>query len=72
MCDYFCNFIRSGDPNGQDRNGESLPAWAPWSDQAPCTMVFTGQGAVPDPAPLSPFCQFISDRIVDRIKSIET
>ena len=26
MCDYFCNFIRSGDPNGQDLNGELLGA----------------------------------------------
>ena len=27
MCDYFCNFIRTGNPNGKDLNGEELPVW---------------------------------------------
>lgn len=27
MCDYFSNFIKSGDPNGMSRAGERLPVW---------------------------------------------
>ena len=71
MCDYFCNFIASGDPNGKDLNGESLPRWDPWSEEAPCTMEFRSEGAMPSPEPLSPFKRFLSDRILDRIRSQE-
>ena len=72
MCDYFCNFIRSGDPNGTDANGESLPSWAPWTDEDPCAMRFTGNGAVPEHEALTPFKRFLSDRIMDRVRSIPT
>ena len=27
MCDYWCNFIRTGDPNGEDSHGNLLPQW---------------------------------------------
>ena len=70
MCDYFCNFIRSGDPNGSDQNGETLPRWDAWSDKTPCTMMFLPDGAKPVTEALSPFKQFISDRIMDRMKSL--
>ena len=68
MCDYFCNFIRTGNPNGKDLNGEALPAWEPWSEQEPCTMQFLGSGAAPVTESLPPFKQFISDRIMERIR----
>ena len=70
MCDYFCNFIRTGDPNGKDLCGETLPRWDPWSDKAPCTMMFLKDGAAPSAKPLSPFKRFISDRIMDRMRSL--
>ena len=70
MCDYFCNYIKTGDPNGKDLNGESLPAWAAWSADAPCTMRFLGDGAKADGAALPPLKQFLSDRITDRIKTL--
>ena len=70
MCDYFCNFIRSGDPNGRDLNGEQLPRWDPWSEETPCTMMFLRDGAAPSTEPLTPFRQFLTDRITDRIRAI--
>ncbi|MBR0514521.1 MAG: carboxylesterase family protein [Clostridia bacterium] len=70
MCDYFCNFIRTGDPNGKDLNGEPLPLWNTWSADAPCTMRFLGDGAKASADPLPPLKQFLSDRIVDRIRTL--
>lgn len=70
MCDYFCNFIRTGDPNGKDSQGEPLPRWDAWSDASPCTMHFLGEGARPETAEQTPFIRFITDRIMDRIRSI--
>lgn len=71
MCDYFCNFIRTGNPNGKDLNGEELPRWEIWSSGSPCTMVFTRNGAMPSQESPSPFKQFIADRIMERIKELK-
>jgi para-nitrobenzyl esterase len=43
MCDYFCNFIRTGDPNGKDSNGRPLPLW-PESRDNFGWMEFTNEG----------------------------
>lgn len=40
MCDYWVNFIRSGDPNGQDSQAQQLPAWPELSENAPTWMRF--------------------------------
>ena len=70
MCDYFCNFIRTGDPNGKDLCGQALPRWEPWSEEKPCTMVFLKDGASPSGEPLSPFKRFISGKIMERMRKI--
>jgi len=71
MCDYFCNFIKTGDPNGKDLNGETLPAWDRWTEKTPCTMRFLKDGAVPVTEPLTELKQFLSDRIMDRMRSLD-
>lgn len=40
MCDYWANFIRSGDPNGKDSTGADMPRWEPCTPEAPYGMVF--------------------------------
>ncbi|TVY07557.1 carboxylesterase/lipase family protein [Paenibacillus cremeus] len=40
MCNYWANFIRSGDPNGKDSTGEDLPQWEQYTPEAPYGMVF--------------------------------
>jgi len=40
MCNYWANFIRSGDPNGKDSTGEEMPKWEPYTIDAPYGMVF--------------------------------
>ncbi len=70
MCDYFCNFIRSGNPNGKDLNGESLPQWDKWSAESPCAMHFTGDGAKAEYEAQSAFGKFITTRIMERMKGL--
>jgi len=70
MCDYFCNFIRTGDPNGKDLNGEELPRWECWTEESPCSVEFTGEGARAVEEAPSAFQQFIIDRIMDRIRTL--
>ena len=70
MCDYFCNFVRTGDPNGKDLNGETLPRWERWTEETPCTMYFLKVGARPVTAPLPPLKQFLCGRIMDRMRAL--
>lgn len=45
MCNYWCNFIRTGDPNGRDADGTELPCWDTYTAEHPCQMVFGRDGA---------------------------
>lgn len=40
MCNYWANYIRSGDPNGKDSTGEEMPYWEPYTADAPYGMLF--------------------------------
>lgn len=40
MCNYWANFIRSGDPNGKDATGEDMPLWDTYKPEAPYGMRF--------------------------------
>lgn len=43
MCDYLCNFIKGGNPNGngKDSSEEELPQWNTFSTKNPQMMTFT-------------------------------
>lgn len=47
MCDYWANFIKTGDPNGFDINGKRLPEWSCYTDSCRAEMEFTPDGAIP-------------------------
>ncbi|GLG02420.1 carboxylic ester hydrolase [Alicyclobacillus hesperidum subsp. aegles] len=57
MCDYWANFIRSGDPNGKDMTGQDLPHWYPCTPDAPYAMVFDDEPKFvrQEPSPLMQF-----------------
>jgi para-nitrobenzyl esterase len=40
MCNYWANFIRSGDPNGPDADGEDMPLWKPYTEAEPNRIWF--------------------------------
>lgn len=45
MCDYWCNFIKTGDPNGAGSDGEQLPYWPAFDPKAPVRMNFEDTSA---------------------------
>ena len=47
MCDYFANFIKSGNPNGKGWDGEDLPEWDAYCADNRAEMFFSSSGAVP-------------------------
>jgi para-nitrobenzyl esterase len=40
MCNYWANFIKSGDPNGLDATGVEMPRWKPYTKGEPFGMLF--------------------------------
>jgi len=40
MCNYWTNFISSGNPNGKDSTGEDMPQWDAYAPEIPYGMVF--------------------------------
>ena len=40
MCNYLCNFIKNGNPNGKDCDGLDMPEWKPFSLAAKNKMIF--------------------------------
>lgn len=45
MCDYLCNFIKNGNPNGIDLSNEPLPQWDTYTTDKPNFMEFTTNAA---------------------------
>ena len=40
MCNYLCNFVKTGNPNGKDADGSDLPEWKPYKTSDTNKMVF--------------------------------
>lgn len=47
MCNYWVNFIKTGDPNGNDADGSRMPEWKKYTNTDRAEMLFTTDGAVP-------------------------
>ena len=47
MCNYWANFIKTGNPNGKDVDGTDMPEWKPYEAATKCEMTFKSEGAVP-------------------------
>ncbi len=59
MCDYLCNFIKSGDPNGTGTDGEELPEWKPYTKDCAYEMVFNSDGIKTNSGTETPFIDFM-------------
>lgn len=46
MCNYWANFIKTGDPNGVDCDGTQMTDWLPYNNNGHHEMNFTSEGPV--------------------------
>ena len=67
MCNYWTNFVKSGNPNGNDNDGSPMPEWKPYTKDAPYAMNFITAGATPDASDETPFGKFLINKITDDI-----
>ena len=40
MCNYLCNFVKTGNPNGKDCDDTALPEWKPFTTGDKNKMIF--------------------------------
>ena len=67
MCNYWANFIKTGDPNGFDADGSPLPRWLPYTGERAAQMRFTSDGAQLCTDGETPFKRFIMETIRDSL-----
>lgn len=67
MCNYWANFIKTGDPNGADADGTPMPEWMPYEAENPCEMLFLPDGAVSSCREETPFKQFLIERVKEKL-----
>ena len=65
MSSYWINFIKTGDPNGKDSNGDDLPKWENYTDKNRVEMLFTSEGAKSSDSE-SGFTSFLANETVKR------
>ena len=68
MCNYYSNFIKTGDPNGNDADGTPMPVWEPYTASNHAEMIFTKDGAKPQTNCESAFTKLMVERVVDCLK----
>ena len=51
MCNYWANFVKTGDPNGPDADGTPMPEWKPLDADSKNTMWFTDRPEPREDAP---------------------
>lgn len=66
MCNYWANFIRSGNPNGKDDDGSDMQYWEPYTDTTRAEMVFCDEGAVPQ-TENSEFKKFLTEHVFQHL-----
>ena len=70
MCNYVTNFIRSGNPNGKDANGQEMPQWLPYTEENKNEMHFTSEGCIPK-VQNSAFYDFLEEHIAEKNKTVK-
>ncbi len=68
MCNYMANFVKTGDPNGDDADGTPMPRWEPLKSDAPKAMWFRDTGAECIDDKPSPIVDLVLRRFLDKNK----
>ena len=63
MANYWVNFIKTGDPNGLDKDGTPMPEWAPYEALNCYEMEFDSKGPVLKRETSHEYKKFLRDQI---------
>lgn len=66
MCNYWTNFMKTGNPNGEDADGTQMPIWESYKKDSRKEMTFVSEGAVPA-VEKSDFTKFMIEHVTKRV-----
>ncbi len=66
MCNYWANFIKTGNPNGPDDDGEAMPQWLPYTRKQQAEMVFAKEGACSAITEATEYQSFLMESILQQ------
>lgn len=69
MCNYWANFIRSGDPNGADNDAAPLNEWPPYTADGRDAMLFIQKGSTPAKLEKSAYEDFLQEKLRKSLES---
>lgn len=67
MCSYWGNFIKTGDPNGVDRNGDLLPEWKCCSMSEPYGIIFSEDYIRDNSCADAPILEFMIEKCMNEM-----
>ena len=70
MCNYWTNFAKKGDPNGNDADGKLMPEWCEYTADNPHPIYF-GDVAQMDNSPRSELVSILVDLFAEKLKNRE-
>lgn len=68
MCNYWTNFIKTGNPNGKDSDGTDMPYWNFYSEEHPADMIFGEHGAKIITEEETAFKRLMIEKITERLQ----
>jgi len=70
MCNYWTNFARSGDPNGNDADGTPMPEWTQYTEEQPYPILFADKAEM-DRRSLSELKKFLVEFYLKKLQKRE-
>ena len=67
MCNYWTNFAKTGDPNGNDKDGTPMPEWRPYTSEDPHSILFYDEISMEE-GPRSEKDRFLLDLNLEKVK----
>ena len=66
MCNYMTNFVKTGNPNGEDADGTPMPEWKPFTTADPEVIWFKDTGSECEVSPPAEITQIVQKALLEK------
>ena len=66
MSDYIVNFVKTGNPNGEDADGTPMPEWKPFTTADPEVIWFKDTGSECEVNPPAEITQIVQKALLEK------
>ena len=66
MANYWTNFVKTGNPNGEDADGSTMPVWQPFTNENPDGILFSTENITMNQQNEPELMKFLLDRLNEK------